>query len=163
MLVKSNSVPNFLFETPQKKEYKLSNLISSIKTPKGNFISPHIYGLFNCKPTELYNDETYLVMEKIYGNSLDDSSLTKEEGINNINKYLNQIFEIQNLLYDKGFILNDLNPRNIIITKDNKAKFIDFDDMYTIYTGVSIPLSDRLSKEKLKKNLIDDYLDWYEK
>lgn len=164
--------PDVLIKKIQDKdEYTISKLISSIRDDNDEFISPHIYGFYECSDNELY-----MVMEKFDGHSLNIG--TQNEVLDNIDKYLDKIFSIQNLLYDKGFILGDLFARNIIITNDNKVKFIDFDGTYTSNTKHSIAFTsivtskgkgtskgtskikiNRMSKQKLKQRLIDDYLD----
>lgn len=145
-----------------EEEYKLTKAISLIKDKNNKPISPAVYGLYNCEPDILYNDKTYMVMEKLTGHTLDKNINSKKEGIDNIMKYLDKIFEIQNLLYDNGFILNDLMPRNIIITDTNEVKFIDFDDLYTTHSEIAVPSQDRVSKMKLKKDLISDFSGWYD-
>jgi hypothetical protein len=145
-----------------EEEYNLTKAISLIRDKNNKPISPAIYGLYNCEPDVLYNDKTYMVMEKLTGHTLDKNITSKKEGINNIKKYLDRIFELQNLLYDNGFILNDLKARNIMITDTNEVKFFDFDDLHTIHSETSVPVEDRFSKAKLKKELIDDFSTWYD-
>ena len=101
-------------------------------------------------------------MEKLTGHALDKNINSKEEGIDNIMKYLDKIFELQNLLYDNGFILHDLKARNIMITDTNEVKFVDFDDLYTIYSENAVPSQDRFSKEELEEELISDFSKWYD-
>jgi hypothetical protein len=143
-------------------EYTLSKAISQIRDKNNKPISPAIYGLYNCEPDVLYNDKTYMVMEKLTGHTLDKNITSKKEGINNIMKYLDRIFEIQNLLYDNGFVLNDLKARNIMITDTNEVKFFDFDDLHTTHRETPVPVEYRFSKETLKRELIDDFSVWYD-
>jgi serine/threonine protein kinase len=143
-------------------EYKLTMAISLIKDKNNKPISPVVYGLYNCEPDILYNGNTYMVMEKLTGHTLDKNINSKKEGIDNIMKYLDKIFELQNLLYDNGFILNDLKPRNIMITDTNEVKFFDFDDFHTTHSEIPVPSQDRFSKMKLKKELISDFSSWYD-
>jgi tRNA A-37 threonylcarbamoyl transferase component Bud32 len=145
-----------------EEEYRLTRAISLIKDKNNKPISPVVYGLYNCEPDILYNDKTYMVMEKLSGHTLDKNINSKKEGIDNIMKYLDKIFELQNLLYDNGFILNDLKARNIMITDTNEVKFFDFDDLHTTHSEIAVPSQDRFSKTKLKKELISDFSDWYD-
>lgn len=145
-----------------EEEYKLTKAISLIKDKNNKPISPAVYGLYNCEPDILYNDKTYMVMEKLTGHTLDKNINSKKEGIDNIKKYLDKIFELQNLLYDNGFILNDLKARNIMITDTNEVKFFDFDDLHTTHSEIAVPSQDRFSKEKLEEELISDFSTWYD-
>lgn len=145
-----------------EEEYKLTKAISLIKDKNNKPISPKVYGLYNCEPDILYNDKTYMVMEKLTGHTLDKNINSKKEGIDNIMKYLDKIFELQNLLYDNGFILNDLKARNIMITDTNDVKFFDFDDLHTTHSEIAVPSQDRFSKEKLEEELISDFSTWYD-
>ena len=84
-----------------------------------------------------------MVIERINGKSLDEV----EPEI--IEEYIDEIYRLYNILADKGFILNDLYDRNIILSDDKKIYFIDFDPLLTNDTLHSVPISQRLSKEKL--------------
>ncbi len=169
---------NILIKIIQDKgEYKLSKLLEV------NGFTPKIYGYFDCNNTvkvpqysfeqqkiKAYNfshpkdkkdlgeikyktypkNVKYMVMEKIKGKSLVSS------GEDTIKKHMNEIYRLYNILADKGYILGDLAARNIILSDDDKIYFIDFDPIYTINTLKSIPISKRMSKEKLQKILVDE-------
>jgi predicted Ser/Thr protein kinase len=169
---------NILIKIIQDKgEYKLSKLLEV------NGFTPKIYGYFDCNNTvkvpnytfeqqkiKAYNfshpkdkkdlgeikykthpkNVKYMVMEKIKGKSLVSS------GEDTIIKHMDEIYRLYNILADKGYILGDLAARNIILSDDDKIYFIDFDPTYTIDTLKSIPLSKRMSKEKLQKMLLDE-------
>ena len=166
-----------------KGEYKLSKLLEV------NGFTPKIYGYFDCNNTIKVPDYTfkqqkikaynffhpkdkkdlgeikykthpknvkYMIMEKIKGKSL----ISIGEDL--IIKHIDEIYRLYNILADKGYILGDLAARNIILSDDeDKIYFIDFDPTYTINTLKSIPLSKRMSKEKLQDMLINEIKNEY--
>jgi hypothetical protein len=171
--------PNVLIKIIQdKNEYILSKLLEH------NDFIPKVYGYYKCKKYisvpkytleqqrikayNMYhpNDQRdlgeikydnsredfpqYLVMERIRGDTLVNLN------IDTIKNYIDEIYRLYNILADKGFILEDLAARNIIISHTGKVYFIDFDPELTNNTLNSIPISKRLSKEKLEKILIDE-------
>lgn len=86
----------------------------------------------------------YMVMERI-----DGFSLGKQDLPNNID----EIYRLYNILADKGITLDDLAARNIILSKQGKIYFIDFEPGYTEITHSAIPINKRISKEDLLEML----------
>lgn len=88
----------------------------------------------------------YLVMEKIHGKPVYDEDAAIFD--NNLRTYIDEIYRLYNILADRGITHNDFHANNIIITDNKHIKFIDFDEDALITTR-AIPLSKRLSKERL--------------
>ena len=160
--------PNIVIkELKTKKEYENMKYLESFG------ITPKIYGFYECikrikvpiytreqsinkargKPIEgeiTKNDKTiltkYLVMEKIHGQPVynDDTSIFD----NNLKTYIDEIYRLYNILADKGITHNDFHANNILISDDGQIKIIDFDED-SLITANAIPLSKRLSKERL--------------
>lgn len=129
------------------QEYKV------LKKLEHTGFTPIVYGLYDCSE----NDKTvYLVMERISGTDLFEYiSEQQDRGVNRqtiISSFIDEIYEKYNRLLDMGIIHVDLFLQNIILGENGKIYFIDFE--HSIYTSKSVPLSDRLSKEKLLANLI---------
>jgi predicted Ser/Thr protein kinase len=157
-----------------KEEFKLAKLLHN------NDFVPKVYGYFDCKKNikvpqysaaqqrlNAYNkfhpgdiqdigeikytthieNIKYMVMQRIDGNSL--MSYSKDI----IEMYIDEIYRFYNILADKGYILNDLAARNIILSNNGKIYFIDFDPHFTKNTLSSIKLSKRVSKEALLEML----------
>lgn len=164
-----------------KNEYLLSKLLENngfvpkvygyfhcrqyIKVPKYTVAQQRIkaYNSFNPNSkkdlgeiayTEVEKPIQYMVMERINGKSLISDS--PETNSKNVKTHIDEIYRLYNILADKGFILNDLAARNIILSNDGRLYFIDFDPMYAVNTLKAIPLSKRLSKEALLSNLLKE-------
>uniref|UniRef100_A0A6C0E6W1 Protein kinase domain-containing protein n=1 Tax=viral metagenome TaxID=1070528 RepID=A0A6C0E6W1_9ZZZZ len=174
--------PNLLIKIiNDKNEYLLSKLLENngfvpkvygyfhckqyIKVPKYTVAQQRIkaYNSFNPNSkkdlgeiayTEVEKPVQYMVMERIHGNSLISSS--PETNSSNVKTYIDEIYRLYNVLADKGFVLNDLAARNIILSNNGKIYFIDFDPVYAENTMKAIPLSKRLSKETLLSNLLKE-------
>jgi hypothetical protein len=177
-LYKDLNNPNVLIKTIfNKNEYSLAKLLEHT-----GFV-PKVYGYFECKfitkipkytiqqerikaynkfhpndQQELgeikYQDkesfEKYMVMEKIDGTTLIDTNT------DTIIQHIDEIYRLYNILCDKGFILDDLFARNIIVSNTGKIYFIDFDPNFTFNTLRSFPLARRYTKEKLLKRILKD-------
>lgn len=164
-----------------KNEYLLSKLLENngfvpkvygyfhckqyIKVPKYTLAQQRIkaYNSFNPNSkkdlgeiayTEVEKDIQYMVMERINGNSL--MSDNPETNSANVTSHIDEIYRLYNILADKGFILNDLAARNIILSNDGNIYFIDFDPMYAENTMKAIPVAERMSKEALLSNLLKE-------
>jgi len=132
-------------------EYKILKLLEH------SGFTPKLHGFYTCngdkaKLTSFQShSRMYIVMEKIKGYDLLELVRNPTIGKKIIDAYIDEIYRLYNILMDKGFIHTDLFLQNIILS-DDKIFFIDFE--YVMNTTKSIPLSDRLSLQQLKENLI---------
>jgi serine/threonine protein kinase len=72
-------------------------------------------------------DQSYLVMEYVEGDSLNDYS--RKDHLLPVNKVINAIFQCAKALdyaHENGVIHRDIKPRNILLSKDGKPKISDF-------------------------------------
>jgi serine/threonine protein kinase len=91
-----------------------------------NIVQTYEYGLTT-------DGEYYLVMELIDGMGLNFLIETKSRQLEGqrIN-YLSQIADALEYMHSQGFLHRDICPRNVMVTKDNQVKLIDF--------GLTIPI-----------------------
>ena len=135
-----------------KKEYELTKLLEV------SGFTPKVYGYFYCDNVVTMPDYTkeqadilmhnrkypedikdigelkyrefpdlvrYMVMEKISGKALVFYDKATVE------KHIDEIYRLYNVLLDKGYVLNDFAARNIILSDEGKIYFIDFDPSFT--------------------------------
>jgi len=102
--------------------------------------------------TKQITNNKYMVMERIHGTSLHTDDVEQDEI--NIKNNMDEIYRIYNIFCDNGIILRDLFPRNIMLGNDNKIYMIDFEPAMTTQQLYAIPISERLSKEKLLQILL---------
>jgi len=95
----------------------------------------HVEGFFKAHNT------AYLVMDYIEGENLYEylerqphGKLTPVEGF----KLLRPIFDIMKQIHNAGIIHRDINPGNIMITKDGIAKLIEFGASPEMITGSKV-------------------------
>ena len=80
---------------------------------------------------ETYNDQkyVYLVMEYVTGQPLFDK-ITKQENQTftetTAAKYMKQLFQALNHCHAQNIVHRDIKPDNIMITKDDTVRLIDF-------------------------------------
>lgn len=132
---------------------------------------PRYYGCYTCnsvkkrprygKPGEF--DEipvknVYLVMERLNGKSIDDSSRTFEEKLELLNNNIDEIYQKYEILCDKGVNLTDLYCRNVVIGDDGKIYFIDFDDLTTVPEEDGVPIRKK-SKDEFLRYMLEDLYD----
>jgi hypothetical protein len=126
----------------------------------------------------------YLVMERFIGTTLqyilffenEEPRFSFQETMQIVGKYIDKIYEYYNILCDRGYKLNDLFSRNIIITNNDDVMFIDFGpDLVEVYVNnklktyeeyykeneyspiQTIPIEYRLTSEMLLQQLIPQY------
>jgi serine/threonine protein kinase len=133
-------------------EYKILKLLEHTG------FTPKLYGFYKCNGDRAKlksfqpDSKMYIVMEKIEGHDLLELIRNPSgAGKHIIDDHIDEIYRLYNILMDKGFIHTDLFLQNIILSR-GKIYFIDFE--YVINTQKSIPLTDRLSFQQLKENLI---------
>lgn len=130
--------------------------------------TPKYYGTYSCYRENQSSKPVYVVMERIKGynlldllfNYLEQEKINKKEDFNKtdtskefIDKYIDEIYQLYNLLMDRGIIHTDLYLQNIILNNPrDKLYFIDFE--YAKDIGEYIPPEKRLSQEQLFKNLL---------
>ncbi len=78
-----------------------------------------------------YHDEIFVAMEYIDGVSLEYVENSINLGTRGKMKVLAQAAEGLAAIHAAGFLHHDINPRNILINKENRVKLIDF--------GLSVP------------------------
>lgn len=152
-----------------KTECKNTKMISEIVDFVPRFYGCYTYNDIKLRPKykkpgqfdEIKTENIYLVMEKINGRSLDDSTFTFEEKINLLRNNIDIIYSHYITLCDAGINLGDLFCRNIMMTDDGKIYFIDFEDDYISFgklneetqTYNSIPEYKRHTKESLLETM----------
>jgi serine/threonine-protein kinase len=70
--------------------------------------------------------DLYLVMEYVDGVSLEEIRLTMKVGLRAKAKILARAAEGFADIHEAGFIHHDINPRNILVNRQNQVKIIDF-------------------------------------
>ena len=91
---------------------------------QAKFTHPNVVNIHNFFET---NNRTYLVMEFVKGETLDD--VLRRRGILQIEEALDISYEVINALafmHSKGVIHRDIKPSNIMFTEDGKVKVTDF-------------------------------------
>ena len=109
-------------------EYKGNRaILKRYKSNKLEYLENEIWFLKNFQehplvPKFIYSDDNYLIIEYFENaKMLSDSD---------VNMSINHILQLQSffkLLYRKGVTLIDVNPTNLLLTKDNNLKIIDFE------------------------------------
>jgi tRNA A-37 threonylcarbamoyl transferase component Bud32 len=109
------------------------------------------------KYIEKKNYINYLVMERINGRTLEDiisDNDNRENIIGIIEKYINIIYEYYNILCNRGYKLNDLFSRNIIITNNDTIMFIDFGtDLVEVYINDELKTYNNYYQENKEEEL----------
>ncbi len=105
------------------------------------------------------DDDCYILMENICGETLDKFIMTHPDYFNrrrNLDKFFNQLLSGLKCLHDNHIIHSDLKPQNIMITQiNNDVKIIDlgfcFTDSYPTTAGMTRPYAapEQTNGEKL--------------
>lgn len=122
---------------------KIDDEIEASKIADKLGIGPKIYYSTSCiDPNDYEKIIGYIVMEKIDGKNID----SKLE----IDKYIDDIFEKINLLYNNGVYYEDFHKNNFIIENNtNKLYIIDYGELCDINETVCI----KYTKEQIKNKL----------
>jgi serine/threonine protein kinase len=74
-----------------------------------------------------YDDQTFIVMEYVEGNTLRDILITSSKfPVPNSSDIITQISEGLSKAHQAGIVHRDIKPENIIIDKDGRVKILDF-------------------------------------
>lgn len=151
------------------KSIKSRSECDNIKTLSERFdFVPRYYGCYTCDITqkrprykkpgefdEIKVKNNYLVMERLNGRSIDDTSRTFEEKLELLQNNIDEIYEKYELLCDNGVDWGDLYGRNVVIGDDGKIYFIDFDEQTDISDISKVSIQKR-SKDDLLNDMIRD-------
>ena len=86
--------------------------------------SPYVASTYEYGTTR--EDEQYLVMEYVDGVSLEEVRVSMKVGLRAKAKLVARAAEGFADIHQAGFIHHDINPRNILVNKQNQIKIIDF-------------------------------------
>ena len=93
---------------------------------------PHIVSMYDCSELE---DKWYILMDYIDGGSLrqaiPDPTLLAEDRI----RIISEIAEAMTYAHSQGIIHRDINPNNVLLTKDREVRIVDFGLSKQLHTG----------------------------
>lgn len=157
---------NIIIKSFYKYDYRCKNEGNILKLLNNSDFTPKYYGTYACE--EPYKI-VYVVMERIIGRDLlallsiyinnqkkdpiKKSLKLAEISMPFVVQYIDEIYRLYNVMFDRGIINLDLYLQNIILGDNGQLYFIDFE--FAVYVGESIPLEYRLTIEQLLENLVN--------
>ncbi|CAI2371677.1 unnamed protein product [Moneuplotes crassus] len=101
-------------------------LLQKEKSLMESLTCPFFPQIFDFKLDKVWN-KAYLIMEKIPGESLDSYIKNSDKiPVETIEAFINQLCAIIKYLHCNNICHRDLKPQNIIVTKDNTLRLLDF-------------------------------------